>query len=65
MFSKINLLKIINLDSDNKYLKDIVEKFLSSMNIKNIEFPLQINKNMIDKLVEPGKISLPPFGMYS
>ena len=55
IFSKINLLKIVNLDSDNKYLKDIVEKFLSSIIIKNIEFPLKINKEMIDKLVESEK----------
>ena len=65
IFSKVNLLKIVNLDSENKYLKDIVEKFLSSMNIKNIEFPLKINKEMIDKLVESGKINSPPFGMYT
>jgi hypothetical protein len=35
------------------------------MNIKNIEFPLKINKEMIDKLVESGKINSPPFGMYT
>ena len=31
---KVNLLKIVNLDSENKYLKDIVEKFLSSIILK-------------------------------
>ena len=65
VFSKINLLKIINLDNDNKYLKDIVDKFLCSLNIKTIEFPLKITNEMVDKLVDPKKLNAPPFGMYT
>ena len=66
IFSKINLLRIINMDGINcGNLQNIVDKFVKSIKINDITFPLKLNNHLVDKFISLNKKSGPPAMMYS
>ena len=65
ILSKINLIKITYGDKNESNVNEDDESLFSFLNYKNIKFPLKLNRDIIDKLIDDKNKSNIPLMMYS